>query len=140
MGISSDAYLFWGFYDTEENDWINFGKNHQDPDYVELDYDGDDDDWEDAYVKRMGLKNEESWNAKHKLIQDCGCEIGSYCSIDVSIPFVAISDSLVCVSFDCCVIKSLQIKSDWERKLREFCKIMEIKWSEPEWCLASWMG
>lgn len=162
MGISTDAVLFWGLCDSEENHWANLGRDWEDPDNVE---DTDDlDDWEEVYAIRMGLeappepyeehkdKYPPFWDAKSKLVEDSGCAIDYHCCDESRMPYVSVSESLVMASRGFPVevgnfhsgqrdgADLLKVDLGWDAKLRRFCEVMGIKYSEPRWWLVSWMG
>ena len=152
MGVSTDAILFWGLCDNDENHWVNLGREYDDPDYVEA-TDDSEEDWEEVYAARMGLeappgpygehkdKYPPFWTARDKLVEDSGCRIDYHCSDRCPMPFVAVSESVVIASRGYPVeMKSLKVKPEWEAKLRRFCEVMGIKWSEPKWWLVSWWG
>ena len=151
MGVSTEAILCWGLCDSDENHWVNLGRDWEDPDNVE-DTEGDLEDWEEVYAIRMGLEALEPyeehkdkyppfWDAKNKLVKDSGCQIDYHCSDRCPMPFVAVSESLVSASRGYPVeVKSLEVKPEWEAKLRRFCEVMGIKWAEPKWCLVSYWG
>lgn len=151
MGVSTDAYLFWGLCADDEVHWANIGREHDDPDYVE----DEDGDWEEAYAKRMGLnpplepyeeykdKYPPFWEAVRKLVKKSGCRIDWHCADEFAMPLVAVDESFVRVSRGCpAEIKegALGVKPEWEPRLRRFCGTMGIKWSEPKWWLVSWRG
>lgn len=159
MGVSTDAILIWGLCDNDENRWVNLGREYDDPDYVEATDDDDDEDtddeedWEEVYAVRMGLERPPKpygehkdkyppfWDARNKLVKDSGCQIDNHCSDGCLMPFVAVSDSVVSASRGYPVeVKSLEVKPEWEAKLRRFCEVMGIKWAEPKWWLVSWWG
>jgi hypothetical protein len=157
MGVSTDAYLFWGFSGDDYTCWANIGLSYDDPAYAP---EGDEadalDDWEEIYAERKGVllptmpfsKEPEVekvyhafWDAKHRLIKECGCKIDYHCHSNYGIPFVAISDSITCACRgEPKEIILLEIKPEWEMKLREFCDVMGIQWQEPKWWLASYWG
>ncbi|KKN98816.1 hypothetical protein LCGC14_0140570 [marine sediment metagenome] len=152
MGMSSTAILFWGLCsDEEEEHWKNIGRDEEDLDYYNPFDDNDDDepddeDWEEIYATKKGLHypsepRNEYWDAKRKLVKESGCEIGTHCSFDYGMPYIAITESEIRAYQGCPEkIETLEVKSDWEQKLREFCGVMGIKWSEPRWWIVSLYG
>lgn len=142
MGMSSTAILFWGLCgDEEEGHWSNIGLNYEDTDYIKLPEDEDgDEEWENVYVSRKGHPNAE-WDTKKELIEKSGCTICTHCSFDYGMPYVAIEKSEVRnYQGNLTEIKTLEVQPDWEQKLRKFCEVMGIKWSEPKWWLVSLYG
>ncbi len=158
MGCSSSATLFWGLCGSEEGEWCNLGKNYDDPDYIEPEDADELAEWEDVYVKRMGLpeEGEESnghWEKRRKLIQASGCTISSYGIHDCDVPIIAVQDSVV-ESWDCSgAVVDMDNLHDagrttlmatgelaWFKQLKAFCQVMNIKWSDPKWWLVSSYG
>jgi len=153
MGVSTNAYLFWGLCGGDEGHWVNLGREYGDGGYVE-DTEGLDEqgDWEDIYAARMGLESPGPydehkdeypayWDAKRKLVEESGCEINWHCSGEYAMPFVAVSESLTrAARGDPAKVEPREAKPEWEAKLRRFCEVMGVKWSEPGWWLASYWG
>lgn len=155
MGCNSSATLFWGLCGKDEGDWYNLGRDYDDPDYIETD---DERIWEDIYVERMGLpeEGEESnghWEKRCKLIEASGCEIRSHGDYDYAVPFVAVKASMVegwagcspAIDMDNLHDASLTTLATtgelvWLKQLKDFCEVMNIKWSDPKWWLVSSYG
>lgn len=125
MGTSTDAYLFWGFSADYVCHWINIGREDVDsPPEDEDEYE------EDVYLANGGDPNKKD-----------DCQINYHCHADHAIPFVTVTESFTMAwRGDPKVIENLEVKPDWEEKLKLFCKIMGIKWQEPKWILASYWG
>lgn len=158
MGCGSDGTLFWGLCGQEEGEWCNLNKKYDDSDYIECEDADEFAEWEDVYVKRMGLPEEgkESdghWEKRGKLIRASGCEIGEYGDHDYLVPFVAIKESIV----NCWDCSGKAVDMDnlhdaerttlvatgelaWLKQLKDFCEVMNIKWSDPKWWLVSSYG
>ena len=134
MGVSTNGILFYGFPLDEETSYI--------------------DDWEDIYTEKKGVvvpiesisEAEDGvyssyWAAQREKIKEAECEVGTYCSGEYPMLYVAISSShKVAYRGDAVRIESLEIQSDWREKLEAFCEVMEILWEEPGWYLVSYVG
>jgi hypothetical protein len=155
MGVSTDAYLFWGFHIGEDEEpWIN----SMDPDKRDkvcelLGYDVEEIEADKVYAILSGVPapplgyegNEEAhkvfWKAETKANKEAGCKIGSHCHIDYPIYFACISASWTRATRGCPEeITTLEVEPDWEQKLRKFCEVLGFEFQEPKWWLASDWG
>lgn len=161
MGTSTNAILFYGFTFGEEKPWVED---------LESEDSQDEEGWEEAYAKAMGLERPEEpfppgvrnpktynydhtpeeqpvidryrafWDAKRKLVEKSGVEIGTHCSCDYPMYYVCVSESeLTAHRGDEQEVKSLDVDEDWDEKLKAFCKTMKIKIGnkKPRWWLVS---
>lgn len=129
MGISNDAYLFYGVcFDVE-----GYSKLWR---YDECAYydDGEDEelmpDWEKRYSALTGRSHESSQ-----------CEIDWHCHHEYPMPFVAIAKSTVVASRGFpAIIESLKDDPEWPALIKKFCEDMRIiakPDGEPGWRMVS---
>jgi hypothetical protein len=135
MGQSTDAILFFGFCWTEETDspW-NIDKDYYDHD------DQDNGEWEQRFARLKGLKNPNGGAAQRKLAATSTVEVGTHCSGECAMPFVAAKASKTRAYRGCPrEITSLEVKPEWEAELRAFCALMGIPvgYLMPTWWLVS---
>jgi hypothetical protein len=158
MGVSTDAILFWGIVSDEEgHPWLKHQpEDDEDDDDDDSDDDSDDDefDWEEVYAEAMGVPCPDAeygddtkpiyqayWKRKREIIEASGCTFGSHCSGDCPMDYVAVVESETTARRGYPEeITSLEVKPDWEPKLREFCEKLNIPWGEPKWWLVSYWG
>lgn len=169
MGTSTDAILFYGYCWTEETSkpWT-IGKD-EDEDEDEGDED-EDEDPEVRYAKAKGLVEPTGqypetvdkhykrrtdftpaeqavideysvyWDRQRELTKASGCEVGTHCSSECPMPYVAVKESVLKSWRGYMTeINSLGVGWDWDDKLRDYCEVMGIDVSEkrPAWWLVS---
>ncbi len=147
MGTSTNGILFYGFpleddIGETEHSW--------------LDEDGDG-EWEYHYLEHFGVTSpsivdydnktpEEKaaqkiyYERRRELLEAAGCEIDYHCSCDYSMYYVAFkAKNFTAYRGDAVEVTGdmLDIPRVVEGKLRDFCKIMGIKWEQPKWYLVS---
>lgn len=158
MGTSTDAILFYGYCWTEETSrpWEIGTDNDEDED-DEDDEDGDDWEARYALAKgclpprdkfpdrvaadgystpkdysaaeRAIIKQHEAyWAAKRKIVEAAPCGVGTHCSGECPMPYVAVTASqTICSRGDMKEITSLAVDPAWDKALAEFCTAMGIK-------------
>jgi hypothetical protein len=133
MGISTDAILFYG---------IDLGEDE---------YECLEDEWEKYYVNKIGVYHEhgdnciqaryEFWNKKRDAVRKSECTIGTYCSYDDPMHYVALKKTHVQVWRGYVkVIKDLHVPPGTDARIREFCELMGIKYEQPKWMMVSLWG
>jgi len=162
MGISTNAYLYFGF------DFLDKSYGYDEDNEGQVFTEEDLGHWEEMYAAHFGIKDDSNLytedgrdyavpegperERRNKLGRDyrekmrqvvtaSGCNIGSHCSGECPIYFVYTrkfrsyrGDSKVINASD------LQVTEADVQKLKEFCEILGIKWKEPAWRLASYWG
>ena len=130
MGISSDGIFFYGMcWNDEDKPWKEptdeeLSAMKKIKSYV------DENDWETLYQVRSGIKVEKS-----------PVELDIHCSFEYSMPLLAVKETLVSASRGCPEkVKTVLVKPEWDDQLRDFCKIMGIKWQQPAWWVTSLYG
>ena len=87
----------------------------------------------------------ESWPERWALrsggtpLEEIGCALGRYGAVaggECSFPFAAVSESQVVVHARG-PIAAPQVAAPWRDRLREFCEVLELPWSEPRWHLTA---
>ena len=141
MGESTDALLFYGYCWTEEAPQPWESEDNDDED--------DEDDWEDRYARARGLAEENMSDyaaylrRRQKLTRASGCTVGSHCSRECPMPYVAAVASMV-VSHrgHPNKIKPLVVDPAWDGQLTAFCKTLGIQTNglRPAWWLVSNWG
>ena len=136
MGNRPSADIFYGFA-TSCND-EDFIKQTEDFEPVYSLY-----EWEEEFHRRIN-KPYPGWS-KEPLpeIAKTGCMIKHHGYSEEPGWFVCIIASHVDADWDAAQEISpehFQIQADWEEKLRAFCELMDIKWSQPKWLLVSSYG
>lgn len=164
MGQSTDAILFYGYCWTEETrrPWT-IGRDDEHAD-------DDDGDWEARYAKALGVdepteeypetrdrrgqqrtdltqaeqaivaKFAAYWDKQRALIEASACEVGTHCSGDCPMPYVAIKASEIrSWRGHMNEVKSLDVGHDWNVRLTEFCETMgiDVAAMRPAWWLVS---
>lgn len=159
MGQSTDAILFWGYCWDEEKDspWAR--------DYADEDESSSDDEEgaDDRYARLTGIvrpkgpypsdsdKSPEAeslrsafsayWDAARKAWEAVRIEVGSHCSGDCPMPYVAIVESHTKAWRGYPKsIASLEVGADWRKRLDDFCALMGIAppdGQQPQWWLVS---
>ena len=114
-----------------------------------------DDDWQNFVAENSGLSypnieyegNEkifsEYWDKQRKLIKELGCEVGIHCSSEYACIFVSLTNKTLTASrgYPEEVTKDfMEITEEDIEKLKRFCELLEMPWSEPKWHLASYWG
>lgn len=125
----------------------------------------DDEDWEERFARSKGLARPAKpypdvsdrstsaeavratysvyWAAKWKLVEISGCEVGTHCSGDCPMPYVAIKASEILSHRGCMnEVTSLAVDSSWNTLLADFCAALGIKTEgmRPAWWLVSDWG
>jgi hypothetical protein len=154
MGMDAKAYILWGFdlggpENAKAEDWVPtiFGPPEPDEDY-------EGEDWEETYTSRMGLErpaeewreeDKELWSEyfkkKRELIAASGVNIQWHGCDGCDCYAVGIAASQINGWW--CESTEVDLKvpeGDWEDKLREFCRVMEIPWKEPKYILLVYYG
>lgn len=144
MGVSTDGILFFGFDlgEDEENEWP---------------WEEEDEDWENAYLKRKGFetvpftadgspgrsKYESYYEKRKELLKECACTIGHHCSDSYGMRYVALKDhNMYAWRGEPKEVppQFLMVSNEEVSKLKEFCEFMGIEWRTPKWYLASYWG
>ena len=140
MGVSTDGILFFGIDLDEEGS---------------LDVPWAGDDWEEFVAKKLGVfppdvpfeGNEnvfrEYWNKKAEVLKTLGCDMRYHCSDSCACLFVAPEDKILIASrgYPKRVTGALlDVDGKHVEKLKKFCELLELPWSEPKWQLASYWG
>jgi hypothetical protein len=166
MSISTNAILFYGYcWDEETSRPWTIRKDDED----ESDESEEEEDWEDRYALAKGLASpsepfpegtrtrtgqftfseEEQkvvdlysvyWRARNTLVKEAECEVDVHCSLDATMPYVAVCASKITSRRgDMNEVKSLGIGFEWNGKLEDFCSALGIDVSEmkPGWWLVS---
>ena len=150
MSQRTDAYLYYGFdfHDAEsgENDMY-----YEDENEVL----GGENDWRHVLAVRNGIlapivtyeqdgdAHQTFWAVSEEHAKAFGCMIGSHCSGDYPVYFVCIAESHLSANRGCPteVPDGHTVPVDaWNDELKVFCEVMNIKWREPKWLLASYWG
>ena len=141
MTTSTDAILFYGYcWQDEDCDrpWM-------------IDRDGDPDDqeedWQERYAEAMGMElipgyHARQWDRIQTLVRASGCEVGTHCSSECPMPYVAVSDSIVMSHRgEMTEVRSLSVDPAWDGQLTEFCRVMGIPTSRARaawWLVSDW--
>lgn len=158
MGVSTNAYLYFGFdfFNPEDDedgrpDWSDFPRADGEDEDEHLDVG----EWEDVWAARVAgvmpptvpynkvndKPYHEYWDRKRKVLELCPCEIGNHCSSEYPVWFVALKKASFSASRgDSKEIDLPEITESDLQALRDFCKAMDITWQEPKWRLASYWG
>lgn len=157
MGVSTDAYLFFGFefHDEEgENPCENqrvLAALEEDGDLDNLYmeevegkfYPGTGDDNFDYEDPKNRKSIDDFYGLKTKLMKEAGVEVSYHCHGDFPIWFLTIHQITACrgdsTQIDLDELKS-HITEEKINKLKKFCEILEIEYQEPKWILASYWG
>lgn len=146
MGQSTDAILFYGYcWDEETRKPWTIGNDDK------------DDDWQERYARakgesepsepypnrpRQGFKDPEwteperrivdaysaHWDRKLALVEASGCKVGTHCSSECPMPYVAVTASEIrSWRGHMNQITSLDVQPQWQALLDEFCKTLGIK-------------
>lgn len=157
MGVSTDAYLFFGF------EFHNPDASGKAPPFnVE--------EWEEEYAKACGIEDksglfdeegeyafEEGTKefeaadrirdayilARDRAIAHSGCVINWHGSGPAPVYFVTLEKHFLCASrghSELVDTKKLQVDEAERKQLIEFCKRLKIPYQEPAWRLASYWG
>jgi hypothetical protein len=158
MGVSTDAYLFFGFefFDSEQDDEKKLGF--------------DPGQWEEAYAERCGIKDESGfftkdgelahkkgsadykraeglhedyYQARTRCLANIGVTIDTHGSGDAPIYFVAHEKHFERAHRGHSIVipsGRFQAQDHEIKQLFDFCKRMGIPWQEPRWILASYWG
>lgn len=152
MGTSTNAYLFFGFLIDEYDESFQ--------EIIE--------DWEEKYAAKVGLVDDSGcWNDKGEyalpegvardkalvdwkvflkrksdLVKQLGVTIDSHCHHEYPEYFVCISDSFIRATRGNPEIINFDELKEHENinKIKYFCELMELKYQEPKWFLASYWG
>ena len=90
--------------------------------------------WFDEYARSLG--EGPGWDEK-KCEEHSGCLVGSYMFGSEGHRFAAIADSLAQAKVgEIEEVAHLEIKPDWEERLRSFCKAINLPWKQPAWTIA----
>ena len=89
MGVSTNGIAFYGFPIEE---WEDFDSTPWEK-LAEEDPEGYYEDWDDYYAIKMGTTSNK-WKEKRKLRDKCKCTIGTHCSCDYPMYFVAIKHTV----------------------------------------------
>ena len=127
MGVSTDAYLFYGFtiYDAEEG----IGT----PPQWEPQEDGEDPNWSnwEYYCDAATVAR----------LKDLKIMIGYHCHSDYPIYFICPKETWVFASRGYPVgIKSLNVPVGAHTRLRQACELLGIEFQQPKWIMASYWG
>jgi len=128
MGVSTDAYLFYGFvfYDSEESigeppPWERHEDESSDPRWT---------DWE-RYCDAATVAR----------LKDLKIEINYHCHWDYPGYFICTKESFVFASRGYPqVIESLDVPEDADTRLQLACELLGIKFQKPKWIMASYWG
>lgn len=162
MGVSTDAYLYFGF---------DFHDNEGDVQCEWMDEYGDD--WEEFYIDKLGLKDDsgfwteegnyafekgtpeykaadkkrDKWHDKkmaviNKLTKDGTIGIYHHCHHDYPVWFVHVHYHSASRGYPMEINPSTNMKIDKKdiKLLKQFCEELEIEYQEPKWFLASYWG
>jgi len=140
MGISSDGILFYGImFDWEDGNepWA------------------DDEGGDEAWVcDKLGISDKEPkhddyksqdwkdyWEYKRERLADIGIEFVLHCAYDYAMWGLAISPTILRAYRGYPKeIDSIDIAEEWNEKLRAFCELVGVPYSEPKWWLCSVYG
>jgi hypothetical protein len=82
------------------------------------------------------------WEAKEKIADASPCVVGTHCSGECPMPYVAVKASLTISHRGCpSKITSLTIEPNWGDQLAEFCKILGVKTKNKKaawWLVSDW--
>jgi hypothetical protein len=141
MGVSTDAILFWGAHHEEDEEWPF---EDYDPEEFLLEKLGlcspaEEYDPESPYIKK---KYESFWANSRETLEDFGVGFDTHCSGDYPIPYVYVSESRTLASRGYpASITSLEVKPEWEAKLRRFYDLVGKPYPENVgWWLVSYWG
>jgi hypothetical protein len=157
MGVSTNAYLFYGF---------EFFSPENEGEKLSFDIDA----WEDEYAARCGIKDtsglrdehgeyalekgtkefeaaEKRWDeyteARRRAVEACGCVIDSHCSGDAPIYFVTHKDHFEVATRGVALEippGRFKVEDHQIQAMIAFCQRMGIPYREPKWILASYWG
>jgi hypothetical protein len=157
---STNAILFYGYCWKIETDRPWTIGNEDDDEHP------DEDGWEERYAIRCGLmpplhpyptrestsytvkeqaaidEHSSYWAAKRALTEAARCEVGTHCSSECPMPFIAVKASIrESRRGFVTAIDGLAVDSAWNAQLEEFCALMEIPTqAAPRWYLVSYWG
>lgn len=148
MGVSTDGILFYGIAYGEDLDVSELAEHHG------IAYEDFDFDFETLYADKMGVKSptgdydldpevfKKYWADKREINKKSGCEIGTYCSGDYPMYYLAIKDGHYSVSrgSETEIPDGLTAKPEWKQQLELYCAFMGLPFKEPKWLLVSYWG
>jgi hypothetical protein len=118
MGVSTDAYLFFGF------------------DFCNPEEEGETLIWED-----LGYGWEDEWLKELFGDEPLKCQIDIHCNSEYPIYFVHVKGRIHrAFRGSPTVIENLDVSEEDIENLKEFCKVTGIEYQEPKWILASYWG
>ena len=128
MGVSTDAYLFFGF------DFFApaSGKGNS-PQWRE---EGDDRFYWSEWASSRQLREQGISDKLEKL----NIYIGSHCSSDFPIWFICTEESYVCAWRGYPKEAKMEAGENAVARLKEACELLGIEFEEPKWWLASYWG
>jgi len=160
MGVSTDAYLYFGFdfSDREQNlecEWIDENNDIDEKMRQVCKVIDDSGMWtkEGDYAHPEGSSEREKakkklknyYERKHKAIakltHDNLIGVDMHCHSEYPIWFVHINFHRAHRGYPTEItMQNMEVSKEDIQKLKEFCKKMKIPWQKPKWCLASYWG
>lgn len=135
MGQSTNAILFYGIAGEEEGYPWNWGKE-----YDESDYESDEESKVAAHFNIDPKNYTEVWAKQREL----SCELDTHCSGDYPMYFVCVKESKE-VAYRGDVVR-VELQTDpiilqrWDAEIKEYCDLMGIEYTQPDWFMVSYWG
>ena len=150
MGVSTNAIVYYG---------IEFGDEFPISEETFEEYEHvDASDWEELLAVKQGVEHpgewkddEETkkkfndfWEKQRNIVKKFGVTIGTHCSDEYPMYYIAVEESHIIANRgfpkELDVYKFSILTSMWDIKIREFCELMGIEYSQPKWMLCSYWG